>query len=192
MENKRAKRDRNNGGGAGAGAGGGGYGTGMPSGGGRGSSSTSHGPSGFGFSHGPSGSGFGGGGRGGGARGGPPSNSRGSNSNMTSSSSGSNYNQFAAMALMDNSPSHSPALPSEGAGTALEDEEAAVAAPAVAVEGPTMMSREARQMMMSGNGAAGLELWKVSSQGGGCVALPQNMSGPFEMCHVVYDFHQLR
>ncbi|MEW5297011.1 MAG: hypothetical protein WDW36_000248 [Sanguina aurantia] len=152
MENKRAKRDRNNGGGAGAGAGGGGYGNGIPSGGGRGSGSTSHGPSG---------SGFGGGGRGGGGRGGPP-NSRGSNSNMTSSSSSSssNYNQFAAMALTDNSPSHSPALPAEGAGVALEDEEAAVAAPVVAVEGPTMMSREARQMMMSGNGAAGLELWK--------------------------------
>lgn len=31
-------------------------------------------------------------------------------------------------------------------------------------EGPTMMGREARQLMLSGQGAAGLQAWKVTTR----------------------------
>lgn len=144
MENKRAKRDR--GGGAG-----GGYGNGVPStGGGRGSFSQSHGPSGSGFSN--------SGGRGGAGRG-PAGSGRGGSS---SSSIGSNQNRFAAMSL-DETPAPGPIALLQRLEVALEEE--AVAAPVSVVAGPTMMSREARDMMMSGNGSAGLEMWKVRTEG---------------------------
>lgn len=149
MENKRAKRDR----GGGGGGAGGGYGNGVPStGGGRGSFSQSQGPSGSGFSN---SGGRGGGGRGpaGGGRGGSTSNSGGI---------GSNQNRFAAMSL-DEPPTPGPVALLQRLEVALEEE--AVAAPAAVVAGPTMMSREARDMMMSGNGSAGLEMWKVRTEG---------------------------
>ena len=46
---------------------------------------------------------------------------------------------------------------------------AASAAPqeAAVVQQPTMMSREARELMLGGNGAQGLEMWKVGRSRGG-------------------------